>query len=103
MILCNFEKDVCSWQRQPQNGKYRFERINANQVGDNPGPNVDYEGKNDKYFMLASGTRDDVDNDNQLARFRSPEFDRDKHPVECFSFWFNFGVSSNSLAEGFTK
>ena len=50
--------------------------------------------------MLASKNRDEGDDENQLARFRSPEFKRDDHPVECFSFWFNFGVSIHSKQVG---
>ena len=91
VIVCDFEKNLCGWQIKPDNATFVFQRKNAKQIGDNPGPTNDYEGKDDKFFMIAS-LELEAANQNQIARFRSPKFKKDEHPVECFSFWFNFGV-----------
>ena len=91
VIVCNFEENLCGWQIKPDNATFVFQRHNAIQIGDKPGPNNDYQGKDDKFFMIASQEKD-AGNQNQIARFRSPKFKKDEHPVECFSFWFNFGL-----------
>ena len=91
MILCNFQKNTCGWDKKPDNASFIFQRHTAEQVGDNPGPDVDYQGKVDKMFMIASLDRE-ASVKNEIARFRSPEFISSEHPVECFHFWFNFGM-----------
>ena len=90
-ILCDFEENLCQWANRPVGAKFKFLRRNALQIGDEPGPNNDYQGKNDTFFMIASKEISDG-NPNDIARFRSPVYKKDEHPMECFSFRFNFGV-----------
>ena len=92
VIVCDFEQNLCGWATRPVNATFKFQRHTADQIGDKPGPNNDYQGKTDKFFMIAS-QEVEAGNPNTIARFRSPKFKKDEHPVECFSFWFNFGVS----------
>ena len=61
---------------------------------DIPGPDGDYQDLTDKRFMMASdhvGGKADA-----RTELKSPVFKGNEHPLECFSFWFYFGVSCNS-------
>ena len=67
-----------------------------NQLNDNniPGPSGDYHDQMNKLFMIAS---DFVAGPDSLERaatiLTSPDFLVEEHPIECFNFWFYFGVS----------
>ena len=93
VIVCDFENDLCNWQAQPSGDvTLNWERKTANGIGDGLGPDEDLEGNKDKFFMIASKSKDSG-TDNQVAMLRSPLFESKDHPIECFSFWYYFGVS----------
>ena len=43
--------------------------------------------------MIAVNENEAGPTDDTAAELRSPFFKTTEHPVECFSFWFYFGVS----------
>ena len=97
MILCTFENDKCQWQIHSDDEKYKWQRKNTNQLNNDniPAPaNGDYHDEKDKFFMIAS---DHVAGQDTLERaatiLTSPDFLVEEHPIECFNFWFYFGVS----------
>jgi hypothetical protein len=58
----------------------------------------------DKRFMMAS---DQVGGSEGMAgartELKSPIFKGNEHPLECFSFWFYFGVSCNYIKMPFKQ
>ena len=58
------------------------------------GPDADYQGHDDKYFIIAHLTDNAYSGDqNVLTKIKSPLFEVNEHPVECFSFYYIFDVS----------
>ena len=60
-----------------------------------PRPDGDYHGEKNTFFLYAG---DKIAGTNSTgtglsATLRSPDFLVEEHPLECFSFWFYFGVS----------
>ena len=92
--MCDFQANTCGWDKKPDNATFIFQRHSAQQLENSnmPGPVQDYQGEKNKRFMIASIDRADFNVENEIARFRSPIFKSSEHPVECFNFWFNFGV-----------
>ena len=52
----------------------------------------DKGGKGDTFFMIAANENENGEGADEYAELRSPFFKSIEHPVECFSFWFYFGV-----------
>jgi hypothetical protein len=80
---------------QLDNGYYAWLRTNPLvflQTDDMPGPDVDFENRNDTYFMLTWSDRNNPVLPGKATRLTSPEFIANEHTVECFSFWFYIGV-----------
>ena len=74
-----------------------FHRHSANQLEhfNMTGPDQDYQGETTGRFMIASIDRDNAaveSLEDDRAGLRSPIYNSSEHPVECFNFWFNFGV-----------
>ena len=97
MILCNFEEDYCDWKLDSKDHLYKWRRRSTNQLSNNdlPGPESDYMGEKETFFLYAG---DKIAGTNSTgtglsATLRSPDFLVEEHPLECFSFWFYFGVS----------
>ena len=42
--------------------------------------------------MIAANENENGEGADEYAELRSPFFKSTEHPVECFSFWFYFGV-----------
>ena len=72
---------------------HKWQRKTANEIGDGLGPDQDKDGMFDTYFMIASNQNEPEQGVDAFAELRSPFFKSTEHPVECFSFWFYFGVS----------
>ena len=91
-ILCNFQTNICGWDKN--NATFMFHRHSANQLENSnmTGPDQDYQGEKKGRFMIASIDRDNSTIENEIAWLRSPIYNSSEHPVECFNFWFNFGV-----------
>ena len=98
LILCTFEEDLCNWQIQSDDEKYKWDRKTEDQlVADNiPGPlNGDYHDEKNKFFMIASDFVAGQDSfEGAKTIIKSPDFLVEEHPIECFNFWFYFGVSA---------
>ena len=65
-----------------------------------PRPDGDYHGEKNTFFLYAG---DKIAGTNSTgtglsATLRSPDFLVEEHPLECFSFWFYFGVSFKSIS-----
>ena len=91
VLVCNFESDLCGWQAQPSNNvTLNWQRKTAKEIGDGLGPDADLEGNQDKFFMIATKNKEDGTNNN-VAKLKSPLFESQDHPIECFSFWYFFG------------
>ena len=58
------------------------------------GPDTTFDGDLANHFAIAGNIGDSAD--EGFASLKSPFFESFEHPVECFSFWFYFGVKSNS-------
>ena len=101
-ILCNFQANICDWDKKPDNATFMFHRHSANQLENSnmTGPDQDYMGDKKGRFMIASIYRDNATVENEFAWLRSPLYKSSEHPIECFNFWFNFGVrySKNFLS-----
>ena len=97
LILCDFENNKCSWSNWSEDGLYQWKRETANAL-DNanlPGPAGDYLNDKNTYFLYA-GDKSAGENSTEngvITVLTSPEFSVEEHPIECFSFWFYFGVS----------
>ena len=77
--------------------QYLWKRYNSKELeeGGIPGPSSDYANDNNRYYMIAS----DLLAGNEglpgaVSQLKSPLFNAGEHPLECFAFWFFFGVSS---------
>ena len=95
--MCDFQANKCDWDKKPDNATFMFRRHSANQLENfnMTGPDQDYQGEKTGRFMIASIYRDNAaveSLEDDRARLRSPIYNSSEHPVECFNFWFNFGV-----------
>jgi hypothetical protein len=98
-LLCDFEQDLCGWSASTNEAGmtlYLWTQYTSFglQEEDIPGPDGDYQDLKDKRFIMAS---DHVGGKaGARTELKSPVFKGNEHPLECFSFWFYFGVSCNS-------
>lgn len=96
-IHCTFEENLCGWNMatNDESNLYRWFRETANglEFEHVPAPPEDHNDYSDTYFMIASdhlaGSSSAEGLETQLI---SPVFEGKVHPIECFSFWFYFGV-----------
>ena len=76
---------------------HRWERHTATELQEQnrPGPIGDLGGDPSTYFMIASNSNDDGGEHPEIAvaNLKSPLFKSTEHSLECFAFWFYFGVS----------
>ena len=100
-LLCDFEQDLCGWSASTNEvdvtpdlyiwTQYTSLGLQEESI---PGPDGDYQDLKDKGFIMAS---DHVGGKaGARTELKSPVFKGNEHPLECFSFWFYFGVSCNS-------
>ena len=96
MIECTFEENLCDWKQTSDDNKYRWYRksIGALTTNELPGPGVDVN-DNSKSFAYTGYKIAGSDSTGTKATLASPEFLVEEHPIECFHFWFYFGVSYN--------
>ena len=93
VIECSFEADFCDWKINSDDHLYKWTRKTIKVLNDNdiPSPTDNINGD---YFVYAgykmAGTNS---TDGATATLASPDFLVEEHPLECFHFWFNFGVS----------
>ena len=86
--LCDFENGLCQWSVEGGDW-YKWEHYNAKNlaVDDFAGPESDYQGHDDKYFIIAHLTDNQYSGDqNVLTKIKSPLFEVNQHPVECSAF-----------------
>ena len=100
MILCNFEEDYCDWKLDSVDNLYKWQRRTVGGLENFPRPDGDYHGEKNTFFLYAG---DKIAGSNSTgtglsATLRSPDFLVEEHPLECFSFWFYFGVSFKSIS-----
>ena len=102
MVLCTFQDNVCDWENK-SDGPYKWERLNANKLIEdgNPGPAGDLNNDATKNFMIASDARGGDSKPGDKAWLKSPKFHIEQHPLECLSFWFQFGVSTGKMQNFF--
>ena len=98
LILCDFEKDKCSWSTYSQDTYYKWTRQTVNSLNNAnyPGPSGDYLNDKTTYFLYAGDKHagENSTGNSVITTLKSPEFKVEEHPEECFSFWFYFGVST---------
>ena len=95
VILCNFEDNICDWKSLSDDKLYKFSRKKSEQLGnqDLPGPDGSVNAES-IWFMYAGHKMAGINSTNGVtATLKSPDFVIEEHPLECFSFWFYFGVS----------
>ena len=99
VILCNFEDGMCDWKTLSDDKLYKFSRKKSEQLGnqDLPGPDGSVNDES-TFFMYAGHKMAGINSTNGVtAQLKSPDFVIEEHPLECFSFWFFFGVSSSLI------
>jgi hypothetical protein len=64
-----------------------------------PGPPGDYLNDQATMFLYAGDKHagENSTGNAVMTVLTSPEFLVEEHPIECFSFWFYFGVSTQKL------
>ena len=95
LILCNFEKNLCSWKSTSDDNLYKWQRKTMEQLSNNgyPAPEVGVN-LDSEWFLYAGFKIAGVNSSSGVtASIKSPDFIIEEHPLECFSFWFYFGVS----------
>ena len=98
MIVCNFEKDLCHWERKPgqsEEAKYSWQRNNSVnfEFAALPAPPSDHRDDRERNYILASGMFPPDAPSDATADLLSPYLLGKDHPNECFGFWVYFGVS----------
>ena len=96
VILCHFQDDICNWKITSETDYYKWKRYNGKSLSDEeiPGPNGDLNSDQQKYFLLASTVIGENDKPGHYTILSTEEFVVKEHPVECLSFWYEFGVST---------
>ena len=99
IIYCTFDKDYCHWDRNPRNinaTQYGFDRHTASDLESNtiPGPPYDAFESKDGTFVIASNMISKDAAKNAIGKLFSPYLLGTQHPVECFSFYVYFSVST---------
>jgi hypothetical protein len=95
VILCNFEDNLCDWKSLSDDKLYKWSRKKSEQLGNNdlPGPDGSVNAES-TFFMYAGHKIAGINSTNGVtATLKSPDFVIEEHPLECYSFWFYFGVS----------
>jgi hypothetical protein len=94
IIECNFEQDFCHFQNGTTNSYYSLFRSTSQQLAEQGilGPDGDYDNNKDKFFVITSNYQAQEVLPETVAYLQSPTFMASEHPVECFSFFFFFGV-----------
>ena len=98
--MCDFEANKCSWSitTDDSSNNYKWARVTSKWLLESniPGPEVDYQNQNNRNFMFASDhVAGEEGTSDARTELKSPLFKGNEHPLECFSFWFYFGVSCN--------
>ena len=96
IILCNLNEDFCGWENVQDSPDHKWERKTVEELSgeSRAGPDTTFDGDLANHFAIAGNIGDSAD--EGFASLKSPFFESFEHPVECFSFWFYFGVKSNS-------
>ena len=99
IIYCTFDKDYCHWDRSPRiinATQYGFDRHTASDLESNtiPGPPFDAFESKDGTFVIASNMISKDAAKNAIGKLFSPYLLGTQHPVECFSFYVYFSVST---------
>ena len=82
---------------------YMWTRQSVNNLnnGNLPGPPGDYLNDQATMFLYAGDKHagENSTGNAVMTVLKSPEFLVEEHPIECFSFWFYFGVSTQKLVK----
>ena len=100
IIECAFENDACQWTilTDDETEKFKWTRKSAEELEGLPAPSGDYENNAKPHFMIASNALAGSEAPQKaVTKLESPYFSGLQHPVECFSFWFYFGVKAHNL------
>ena len=75
--------------------------VNNLNNGNLPGPPGDYLNDQATMFLYAGDKHagENSTGNAVMTVLKSPEFLVEEHPIECFSFWFYFGVSTQKLVK----
>ena len=104
-LLCDFENEnQCNFEVSTDDTapKYLWKRYNSKELEENgiPGPSGDYADLKDRYYMIASDLLAGNEGlQGAVTQLKSPLFNAGEHPLECFAFWFFFGVSNRDFHE----
>lgn len=93
-FFCNFEVDYCDWV-VTNTLDYVWSRTTAELLESEsvPGPQNDHNGERSKYFLIASDyMAGPLAPEGAESVLESQVFLGRDHPVECFRFFFYFGV-----------
>ena len=96
MIECTFEENFCDWKINSDDHLYKWQRKTINSLVNNEFPGPDTNLNDESQYFVYAGFKIAGPNstgDGVTAVLASPDFLVEEHPLECFHFWFYFGVS----------
>ena len=90
--MCEFAGDFCNFKVSPED---QFEIKTAKELQDEkrPGPTTSWNSQEGNQFVITSVSN----GGDSVGMLYSPFFKVVEHPVECFSFFFEFGQVSVSI------
>ena len=88
---------MCGWNVQDNDGlhfwKWTRGTSKSFQEENVPSPEASYDNEAEGHFIIASNIIAEQSEENTETDIISPIFKSSEHPVECFAFYYNFGVS----------
>ena len=107
-IICTFESGTCDWKitSYGPNEDFKWDLTNGESLSNSetPGPELDFNNNKEAIFLIAHDNKkeylftDNVTSHNEKAEdiftmLVSPQYSAKDHPLECFQFWYFYGVS----------
>ena len=99
VIECSFEENFCDWKINSDDHLYKWVRKTIENLGNNDYPRPDVNINDQSEYFVYAGYKMAGSNstDKATAVMASPNFLVEEHPLECFHFWFYFGVSTDFI------
>ena len=107
-IICTFESGTCDWKitSYGPNEDFKWDLTNGESLSNSEtaGPEFDYNNNKEAIFLIAHDNKKEyfatanITSHNEKAEeiftmLVSPQYSAKDHPLECFQFWYFYGVS----------
>ena len=95
VIECSFEYNFCDWKMSSDDNLYKWQRETVMILVNNeyPGPDTTINEQSQYFAYVGAKIAGPDSTDGVTTLLASPDFLVEEHPLECFHFWFYFGVS----------